>query len=79
MMNGRRRPIEVCSESDQEPTTSGSQSAIRPSPPISRPTTIDESEKSSASTGRYVETVVMPSARAKVGTPRMARVRSSVR
>jgi hypothetical protein len=41
--------------------------------------TIEESEKSSASTGRYVETVVMARASAKVGTPRMARIRSSLR
>jgi hypothetical protein len=46
---------------------------------MSRPTTIDDCEKSSARTGRYVETVVIASASAKVGTPRIARVLSSVR
>ena len=51
-MNGRRLPSGVRSRSDHEPTTSGSHSAMRPSPPISRPMTIEESEKSSARTGR---------------------------
>ena len=67
MMNGRRLPSGVRSRSDHAPTTSGSHSAMRPSPPMSRPMTIDESEKSSASTGRYVETVVIARASAKVG------------
>jgi hypothetical protein len=42
-------------------------------------TTIEEFEKSSGSTGRYVETVVTPSASANVGTPRMTRIRHSPR
>jgi hypothetical protein len=79
MMNGRRPPMGVRSRSDHEPTTSGSHRAMRPSPPMSSPTTIEEFEKSSASTGRYVETVVTPSASANVGTPRTTRIRHSPR
>ena len=51
-MNGSRLPSGVRSRSDHEPTTSGSHSAMSPSPPMSRPMTIEESEKSSARTGR---------------------------
>ena len=51
-MNGSRLPSGVRSRSDHDPTTSGSHSAMSPSPPMSRPMTIVESEKSSARTGR---------------------------